>query len=386
MKIKTCRIHQIAIPFTIPFKHSLAETASVRSLVFEVELQSGIRGYGECVPRSFVTGETVGSVMAGLAEHIIPGITHLSFSSWQEVLGWLKEFKLHFPNLPSKALCTRTAFELAMLDAAGKEFGVHAASMLGGKKKESLKYSAIISAEKPEKVKNLLAIYKEAHFTEVKIKVGNHEENDTENILLARQILGDRASIRVDANASWDLPEAKRRLQAMARLGVVSCEQPMPVSMKECYPALCEFVGESMYIAIDESLCSIEDGRWFAENRGATLFNLRVSKNGGILSALELWKIAANHGIACQLGAQVGETSILSAAGRTLASITGDLIFHEGSFGRYLLKSDLTDPSVEFGIGGIGDMNELEKSFGLGVHVKPELLEEMVMAKEEDVA
>ncbi|WP_300673453.1 enolase C-terminal domain-like protein [Desulfoluna sp.] len=386
MEIKTCRIHQIAIPFTTSFKHSLAETTGVRSIVFEVELQSGTRGYGECVPRSYVTGETVGSVMDGLAEHIIPGLTHLSFASWQEVLGWLKEFKRHFPNLPYRALCTRTAFELAMLDAAGKEFGVHAASMLGGKKKESLKYSAIISAEKPEKVKSLLSIYKEAQFSEVKIKVGHHEENDTENILLAREILGAKASIRVDANASWDLPEAKRRLQSMAKLGVVSCEQPMPVSLKESYPALCEFVSESMYIAIDESLCSIEDGRWFAENRGATLFNLRVSKNGGLLSALELWEIAGNHGIACQLGAQVGETSLLSAAGRTLASITGDLIFHEGSFGRYLLKNDLTETSVEFGIGGIGYMNELEDSFGLGVDVNPDLLEEMVMTQAEEVA
>ena len=50
-----------------------------------------------------------------------------------------------------------------------------------------------------------------------------------------------------------------------------------------------------------------------------------------------------------QLGSQVGETAILSAAGRHLAAAPPELTFVEGSFGTLLLTEDVTVESVRFG-------------------------------------
>jgi L-alanine-DL-glutamate epimerase-like enolase superfamily enzyme len=132
-----------------------------------------------------------------------------------------------------------------------------------------------------------------------------------------------------------------------------------------------------MDLCIDESLCTIADGLWMAEHRGATIFNLRISKNGGLINALRLYNIAKKAGIRCQLGAQVGETSLLSSAGRILAVVTGDLVFHEGSFGTLLLSFDLTRQPIVFSNAGIGTADVVTRERGLGVNVDQELLNKM---------
>lgn len=86
--------------------------------------------------------------------------------------------------------------------------------------------------------------------------------------------------------------------------------------------------------------------------KAATCFNIRISKNGGLLNAMRIYDLAKRNHVACQLGAQVGETAIISAAGRYFAGMTGDLRFHEGSFGTRLLEADLTRRPYRFGLGG----------------------------------
>ena len=59
------------------------------------------------------------------------------------------------------------------------------------------------------------------------------------------------------------------------------------------------------------------------------------------------------RGIGVIVGAQVGETSILTRAGLTIATAAGsNLIASEGAFGTHLLQQDLTAPCLMFGAGG----------------------------------
>ena len=79
-----------------------------------------------------------------------------------------------------------------------------------------------------------------------------------------------------------------------------------------------------------------------------------------------------------QVGAQFGETGILSAAGRTLAAHLPALAFAEGSFDTWLLAEDVTFENVAFGLGGRAP---LLQSHGLSVTVKEEVLERLATAK-----
>ena len=56
------------------------------------------------------------------------------------------------------------------------------------------------------------------------------------------------------------------------------------------------------------------------------------------------------------VGAQVGETSLLTRAALTVARAAGDaLVAHEGAFGTRLLTHDVCDPPLMFGQGGVLD-------------------------------
>lgn len=89
--------------------------------------------------------------------------------------------------------------------------------------------------------------------------------------------------------------------------------------------------------------------------------------------------MARRGGLRCQIGCQVGETGILSAAGRHLAGWFADLLYLEGSFGTWVLQEEIVEEDIRFGRGGhapplLGN--------GLGVHVKQEAVERYCQASE----
>jgi hypothetical protein len=70
----------------------------------------------------------------------------------------------------------------------------------------------------------------------------------------------------------------------------------------------------------------------------------------------------------------VGETSILSAAGRRFLQIVPGVRFAEGSFGRFLLTRDVAARPVRFGYGG---RFKALTGLGWGVTVRPDRLAEL---------
>ena len=74
----------------------------------------------------------------------------------------------------------------------------------------------------------------------------------------------------------------------------------------------------------------------------ADLFNVRISKCGGILASLRIIALAQRSGLGVQLGCHPGETALLSAAGRHVASRVAGLRYVEGSYDRHILAANLT--------------------------------------------
>ncbi len=369
------------IPFVVVFKHSLKSREEVDGIIVELTTENGITGYGEALPRDYVTGETTASVSNNLINHIFPKMRGMKFESFDNLLSFLDNFHETFPQLSEYDLCVKAAVELALLDAYGKENKKSVLELFATPfeitPRPTITYSGIISAEQPAVVAKILEQYKKIGIKQIKLKVGKDLETDIKNIKLAQEIIGEGVEIRVDANEAWNLETAMRNLACFSDLKVVCVEQPMPKSSRDDYPTLLNFLKGKMDLSIDEGLCTIEDAKWMIENGGASVFNLRISKNGGLSNALKIYTMAKTNGIKCQLGAQVGETSILSSTGRILASLCGKFIFHEGSFGTNLLAYDLTSTPLAFGKNGIGDISYLENRAGLAVEINPQLLAKM---------
>jgi L-alanine-DL-glutamate epimerase-like enolase superfamily enzyme len=362
--IATIDIFTANLPFRFAFGHSLATRRSSENVYVRVTLDDGSVGYGEGVPRDYVTGETGETALAALTEIFAPSVIGRDVRGTADVLRLLRTVS----HAKTNNLAAYCALELAVLDAFGHHFGCSVSRWLADAPAERVRYDAIIPFGGVPHLAVLGTLVRAFGFSNAKLKVGRDVERDAQKIGVLRRVLGPRVDIRVDANCAWTEAEALGAIERFRRYGISSVEQPVAADDMVGLQYLTRATEEA--IIVDESLCSLEDARRLAENRACNAFNIRVSKCGGLLNSLEIARVAHVHGLACVVGAQVGESGILSAAGRHLAAAIPDVMFVEGSAGRLLLKEDLTMENV---LPGKGGWARTFRGPGLGVHVRPDL-------------
>jgi L-alanine-DL-glutamate epimerase-like enolase superfamily enzyme len=125
-------------------------------------------------------------------------------------------------------------------------------------------------------------------------------------------------------------------------------------------------------IVLDESLMRIDQLENLPDADGVWIANIRVSKMGGVLRALDCMRAARDRGLGLIVGGHVGETSILARASLAVAgTMRCKLIAQEGAFGRHLLANDVASTPIEFGALGVLDADalNLDERPGLGFDV-----------------
>ncbi len=69
IRIRRIELFAVRVPLKKEIKHASHSRIESDNLVVKIELANGQVGYGEGVPRSYVTGETVASTFETLAKH-----------------------------------------------------------------------------------------------------------------------------------------------------------------------------------------------------------------------------------------------------------------------------------------------------------------------------
>jgi L-Ala-D/L-Glu epimerase len=344
------------LPFRVAFGHALAKRQSSTNVYVKVTLSDGSTGFGEGVPRDYVTGETVADAVATLADHLGPAVLGRDVSA------------LEAPAPAGLIGAAGCALELALLDAAGRHLQEPARHWLGPDRTTVLQYDAVIPFASPSRLAPIALAIRLLGLKNVKVKVGRELEDDVRTLKTLRRLLGGDVDLRVDANCAWTPEEALRALDRLRPFRLSVVEQPVAAGDLDGLRRLRAECEES--IAVDESLRTVDDARALIEAGACDAFNLRVSKCGGLLQSTRIAAMAETAGLFCIVGAQVGESGILSAAGRHLAACTRPR-YLEGSAGRLLLRHDLTEENVLPGWGGRA------RSFdgpGLGVTVREDWL------------
>jgi L-alanine-DL-glutamate epimerase-like enolase superfamily enzyme len=131
---------------------------------------------------------------------------------------------------------------------------------------------------------------------------------------------------------------------------------------------------------VDESLSDAQSLETLIDKGACTAVNARISKCGGLMAAYNRCLRALEAGLTVQVGAQVGETSLLSAAQLMLITAVGRVRYGEGCFGLHLLKEDPFSPLVQFGFGGRPP--SLPEGPGLGVVPDPGILNRWCVRKQ----
>jgi L-alanine-DL-glutamate epimerase-like enolase superfamily enzyme len=205
-------------------------------------------------------------------------------------------------------------------------------------------------------------------FRQAKLKVAG--EGALFSVRLARIVLGRSVDIRVDANMAWDVAQAVSIMRSLARYGIQLFEQPLRVDDIEGFARL--VTDTSLGVMVDEGANDRDSLESLIARRACTAVNIRIAKCGGLVASFNRCQRAREGGLTLQVGCQVGESSLLSAAQVILLAGLQGVKYGEGCFGRYLLREDPGGPLMQFGYGGRPPA--LPKGPGLGVRVDEKVL------------
>lgn len=342
----------VDLPFVLAFKHAAAARRTSGSVFLRVRLDDGAIGWGECLPRSYVSGERRDETFALLREAILPGLLGAEFAALREVTAFLEKCDGKAPAdwvapaVPqTSAWC---AVDLALLDAVGRSTG----EAVWPGPTAPTRYSGVASAGRGWPAVRSLLKLRAYRFPQVKLKLS--DESAVGDARAARRALGRRIDLRVDANMAWDVGQALSVIRELRGLGIRSIEQPIAAAD---VTGLARLTAESgAGIMVDEGFTDRDSLRTLISRRACTAVNVRISKCGGLVAAAARAREALDAGLVLQVGCQVGESSLLSAAHVALLSALAGrhpgVRYAEGCFGTHLLREDPATPAVRFRFGG----------------------------------
>jgi L-Ala-D/L-Glu epimerase len=386
MKVTELTAYVVRIPLKKRVKHASHARTETDNVLVRARLNDGSVGWGEGVPREYVTGESADSAVDLLRRSDLKAQLDdcRDFHGALRIVERMKPAAVPGDTRGVQGNAARCAVEIALLDAFGRAFGeplCNVTKFLASDRyqfREKVQYSgAIMSARKGVKLRLAAWRMRILGVSQVKVKVGIEGHDDGYRLKMIRRRVGRKVELRVDANEAWPAGEAAERIAALEPARIASVEQPV---RHEEVGQLAEIRKQVQTpIMLDESLCGMADAEQAAANGLCDLFNLRLSKCGGFIPTLRLAQFAAKAGLGYQLGCQVGETAVLSAAGRHFATSVKDLRAVEGSFDRHLMLHPLGDEDITFGWGGWAPA--IVRT-GLGIGVQADFINRLATRKE----
>lgn len=275
-----------ARPVSVPFLivRIIARGRKTHAELIEVTLTSGgVTGRGQCCPTDRY-GETHDSVFAQI-EAAKPAL--LKGCSRLELLDLMP---------PGAA---RNAVDCAMWDLEAKLTGrtADAIAELDPVKPVTTVYT--LPLESPEAMAARALEQRDRPL--IKIKLGHFADDRARLEGIRRN--APNATLVVDANEGWSLPELAEMAKVAADCNVAMIEQPIHATRDE---AIIGFQS-AIPIGADESLHTRADLDRVI-SRGYKVVNIKLDKTGGLTEALELAKAAKAKGLDVMVGCMSGMT------------------------------------------------------------------------------
>lgn len=363
MPIVELHARLVRLPLKRRVQHASFGRETSDNLVVACRLDDGTIGFGEGVPRPYVTGESPEGALAQFAAtdwaRMLAGIDP---TGWPDVISLCSRIAPPVDGDDPRGIranSLRAAVELSVLDAFGQRFGqpvsavtphVAEAAALAARHAQ-VRYSAAITAEGAwhERISAFkIRLY---GFNHCKVKVGMPGGDDVARLGRIRRIVGSAMDLRLDANEAWPADQAAAQIRSLEFARISCVEQPVRHTEVASLAEIRRQV--SVPVMLDESLAGPIDADAAIAGGTCDLFNLRLSKCGGFLACLRLAARAAQARLGFQLGCHPGESGILSAAGRHWAASVAGIRYVEGSYDRHLVRERLTQQDLTFGYGGL---------------------------------
>jgi L-alanine-DL-glutamate epimerase-like enolase superfamily enzyme len=265
-----------------------------------------------------VSGETIDSIGRFLEAH---REQWMMLATVQQLRDWGTDHTSIIDQNPA-AWC---AVETACLDLFGKEAGLPIEALLGLQPLSGcFQYSAVLGTDNLQTFEKQLQRYQATGFANFKVKVTGRLQDDIAKLARLASTEMPNLRVRLDANNLWN--DAEEAVAYLKRLPgrITAIEEPLKVGDYDG----CRRVARELEtpIILDESFLRVEQFAELSEGASTWIINVRVSKMGGLLRSLAVARLARDAGIPIIVGAQVGETSILTRVALTVANRYRDIL------------------------------------------------------------
>ncbi|RME64442.1 MAG: enolase, partial [Caldilineae bacterium] len=221
--------HIETIPFRLPLHEPLRWGAAsvledVTHVLVRVVLNDGSEGWGEAPPRPTIYGETVHSITGVVAQEFAPRLLGemLDEATLPILYNRLTQIKNNHT--------ARGALDMALHHALARSRGRSLTEHLGVVQNQ-VRVSYILGLGDPEASLEEAQRVVDQGVRVLKVKVGRAWGEDMHRLRLLREHFGDQVALYADANETFTPQNARRRLEQLAELNVLYCEEPLPVEL-----------------------------------------------------------------------------------------------------------------------------------------------------------
>jgi L-alanine-DL-glutamate epimerase-like enolase superfamily enzyme len=354
MRLEALEVIPYSLPFREPYVTARGELRERKLILVRIRGE-GVEGLGETAALSLRGGKGIETIAAEVRDRCWPALLDGGVDPDRV---WSAIARCRNRGASAQAVA---AVDVALHDLVGRARGEPVWRLLGASEAEPVVCNATLPAANPAATRAMLDGWTAEGFRTFKLKVGL--AGDVTQVSTVRQALGSDATIRVDANGAWSVPDAVKRLRALAQHDIELAEQP--VGTFEQMVALRREVG--VRVAADESLISPFDARRARELGACEVAAVKIAKVGGIGAVLEIGDVLPSY-LSSALEGPVGIAAAAHAV-QALRARGGDAGVAHG-----LATERLFSSSIGQGVRAEGDRLMLEERPGLGAEIDEEAL------------
>ena len=302
--------------------------SEVRHVLVEVILADGSSGVAEAPPRPTIYGETTQSITGVIAQELAPRtVGQPPYVATQR----LHEVKYNYT--------AKGAIDMALHAAIAQHSGISLAKQIGAEQPR-MPVSYILGIGDLETVMEEAERVYALGVRVLKMKVGRDWQADLDRITSLRAALPDEMRFYADANECLATDDAAGRLQQLREMGLLYCEEPLPIELIRERAALQS--ARALPIIGDDSCFTQRDLRRELALDTFDILNIKTPRTGYTESTLML-DLAKASGKGVMIGSNAG-SGIGAARAALFAAKPG--IDHPSELSFFLkLKEDiLTEP------------------------------------------
>ena len=325
----------VDLPTIRPHKLAMHTMQNQTLVIIRIRCADGIEGIGESTTIGGLSygNESPDSIKTNIDKHFAPLLIGQDGANINAAM-------LRLERTIRGNTFAKSGIETALLDAQGKRLGLAVSELLGGRVRDALPVAWTLASGDTAKdiaeAEKMLELRRHRIF---KLKIGAGEvDRDLAHVIAIKKALGDRASVRVDVNQAWDEAVAIRACRILGENAIDLIEQPISRNNRSGMVRL--NASSPAPIMADESIECVEDAFNLAREGAASIFALKIAKNGGPRAVLRTAAIAEAAGIGLYGGTMLeGGIGTLASAHAFLT--LNKLAWDTELFGPLLLTEDI---------------------------------------------